>query len=143
MGTTTRRTSLLLALGAGLVGTLRGLTLPATTDAGFLLLGAGNALLRGTVDAYAVPPGGLHSPPLGAIVTAGFALFVDSPEAKILLAGAVLLGITAALVAAGIARRAGLVAALAAAAFVILPPTFAAAFTRRPDAALAAALVAA
>jgi hypothetical protein len=132
----------LVAAGAFALGVVRAAGLPMTSDAAYHLVRGGNSLLRFSLDAWALPPGGVHAPPLGSLVTAILALFSSDPEGKILLAGGVLLGGAAAVVGAALTRRAGGLVALAGVAWVLLPPFFASSFNYRPDSALAGGLVA-
>ncbi len=137
-----RGVGVVLPLAAAGVGILRGLGSPMTSDVGFHLVRAGNSLLRLSLDAWTVPPGGTHAPPLGALASALGAALTADPERKLALAGAVLLGVVAAWIVRVLLRAGGLPVALLGVSFLLLPPGLAASFPHRPDAALGGLLLA-
>ncbi len=130
-----------LAGAAAIVGLLRGIGSPMTSDEGFHLVRAGNSLLRGSLDAWIVPPGGTNAPPLGALASALVASLTGDPERKLALAGAGLRGAAAAWVVRGLLRESGTAVALLGVSFLLLPPGLAASFPHRPDAALGGLLL--
>jgi hypothetical protein len=110
---------------------------PAATDASFHLLRAGDSLLRGSLQAYAVPPGGEGAPPLGAIAAQLSTAAPGGFDEILRVPGAILLGLCAALLLSSIAKRAGVLAALFAIVLLLLVPSFTSSFAARPDQALA------
>lgn len=113
-----------------------------TSDAGYHLLRVGNEILTGSLHAFAVGAGGLHGPLLGAVVTAFGALPAGGgSEVALLIPGSVLLGASAAALAWHWARTADRSVAVLAVALLLIPPSVAASFTLRPDAALAGLLL--
>jgi tetratricopeptide (TPR) repeat protein len=133
----------LLVAGAFAVGALRAWALPAISDGTFQLLRVGDALLHGSLAGHASPPGGDGAPILGALVAAlGVGLeggaAMPRPEgfsSLTRLPASLLLGATAAALAAILVRKSRVVAVFGV-ALLVLPPAFATSFVLRPDAAL-------
>ena len=129
-------------LAVAALAAFRGAGLPMTSDIAFHLIRAGNSLLRGSLDGWSLPPGGVHAPLLGSLAVAFAALFTGDPEGKILVSGCAVLALTAWWLVRTLMRERDITAALLAAAFLLLPSGLAASFNHRPDAALGGLLLA-
>lgn len=126
-----------LAAAAFAAGFARAWIQPAATDAGFHLLRAGGPLFRGSLEAYAVPPGGEGAPLLGAIAAQLGTAAPGGIEQILRIPGAVALGLCAVLLLFTVARRAGGLAAIFAVVLLLLVPSFTSSVAARPDQSLA------
>jgi Tfp pilus assembly protein PilF len=122
------------------IGFARAWSQPAATDAGFHLLRAGGQLFRGSLQAYAVPPGGEGAPLLGAIIAQLATLAPGNVEQILRVPGAIALAGCAMLLWFAVAKRAGVFAGIFAVVLLLLVPSFTSSFAARPDQALAGVL---
>ncbi len=119
------------------------------SDSAFHLVRTGSALLRGSLAPFESAPGGDGSPILGALVTAAGAVLSGGTETHgsegfvhmTRLTASVLLGGTAATLAATLARGSDRIVAVLGVAFLVLPPAIGTSFLLHPDAALGGLLL--